>query len=330
MRGRNGLTRAGTVLVAVAALLALLAPGMATAGSRAPAQACHTPRVQDVDVPVPEGVTVPDNTVRIILPACYHAHAPTRYPVVYVLHGVGDTFATWSENTDIVEFTEDLEVIVVMPDGGHGNAAPNEAGWYSDWLDQSRQWETFHTQVLVDWVDDNLRTLGDGHRAVMGLSMGGFGAMSYAARHPDLYQAAASFSGAVDTMYGWPVNGFAFEQLHDQFGTPDDRVWGDHIENEDEWRAHNPTDRAADLAGTDLYITTGTGTPGGFAGDDLPGNPGGYGIEAFIFQLNLSFIAHLELAGVDHTDWIYPGGYHGWPYWEAALHWALPQILDTI
>src|SRR5437773_7393562 len=118
-----------------------------------------------------------------------------------------------------------------MPDGGHDA----NAGWYSDWVEGSRQWETFHTSVLVRYVDRHFRTLGGGHRAVAGLSMGGFGAMSYAARHRGLFTAAASFSGAVDTRYVEPASGIGFNVFHDMFGTPDDRVG-------------EPGDRRADLA----------------------------------------------------------------------------------
>jgi len=164
---------------------------------------------------------------------------------------------------------------------------------------------------------------------VAGLSMGGFGAMSYAARHRGLFRAAASFSGAVDTRYVEPVSGIGFNIFHDMFGTPDDRVWGNQVTDEATWRAHNPTDRAADLGGVELFVATGTGTPGGPAGDD-PSNPGGYFIEQVIFQMNLSFGRALDAAGVpSHRDF-YLGGYHGWPYWERELHWALPQIVDVI
>ena len=278
---------------------------------------------QDYSVPLPDDVSVQDPRVRVILPTTYcDPGNHTEYPVVYLLHGVGDTYQTWVANTDVEVFAPGQGVIIVMPDGGK----TPEAGWYSDWVDESRQWETFHTKVLVDWVDETFRTSDDrAQRAVAGLSMGGFGAMSYAARHPQLFSVAASFSGFTNTMYGWPASGFAFEAGRQQFGTPDDRVWGDHIEDEAEWRAHNPTDLVDDLAGTKLFITTGTGTPGGEFGD-APANPGAYAIENFIWQINVTFRQALDEAGVAYTDGSYPGGYHGWPYWEAALHWALPQI----
>src|SRR5947208_1622228 len=219
-----------------------------------------------------------------------------------------------------------------MPDGGHDGSAggnTNEAGWYSGWKDGSRNWESFHIDVLIPWIDSHLDTLGAGHRAVAGLSMGGFGAMSYAARHPGLFAAAASFSGAVDTRYLSPASGIGFTAFHDQFGTPDDRVWGNQATDSQTWAAHNPTDRAADLECTSLWIATGNGTPGGPAGDD-PSNPGGYAIEQFIWQMNQSFVRALDNVGEPHHDWFYGGGYHGGPDWQMDIHWALPHLLREI
>ena len=307
-------------LAVAIALVAALTVGAQPA--EAAPDSCVGPRCVDVQVPVPDGLVVPENRVRVILPEGYADHPCRTYPVLYLLHGVGDTYKTWTENTDVVEFTKGLPVIVVMPDGGRSP----DAGWYSDWVDGSRHWETFHTDVLPKYVDATFRTGGAAHRLIAGLSMGGFGTMSYAARHPGMFKAAASFSGAVDTMYGFPLSGPGFSALHDQFGTPDDRVWGNQLSDQATWRAHNPTDLAAALAGTALFVATGTGTPGGPAGD-VPDNPGAYGLEAFIFQLNLSFARALTLAGVPFQQDFYPGGYHGWPYWERELHWALPQMV---
>jgi len=296
---------------------------------------CATkPRCVDVAVPAP-GLTVPDNHVRIFLPNGYGALPDKRYPVLYLLHGAGDTYKTWSDNTDVYELTEGLDLIVVMPDCGRNS----NAGWYSDWADGSRRWETFHIGVLIPYVDANFATLGDGKRVIAGLSMGGFGAMHYAARYPGLFGAAASFSGATDMLYGFPVSGVAFSQLHDMFGTPNDNVWGNQITDEQNWEDNNPASLAANLKGTPLFLASGDGVPAASAASPLvggpgshedPANPGGYLIEAFIFQLNISFVLHLDLAGVSHTDWFYPGGHHDWPYWQDDLHWALPQLLAAI
>jgi len=253
-------------------------------------------------------------------------------PVVYLLHGVGDTYETWVANTDIETFVTEqgLDAVIVMPDGGKNTTS----GWYSDWVDGSRDDETFHHDVLIPWVEATFGTAtGRASRAVMGLSMGGFGALSYAARHPETFGAAASFSGLLDTQMAGPVEGYAFGVLRPYFGTPDKGVWGDPVLDRDEWSAHNPTALARsglyrELDGN-LWLTTGTGTPGGPAGDD-PGNPGGYGVEEFIWQTNQSFKAALATSGTSFHDLGYVGGFHGWPYWERALHLVLPEVVTAI
>jgi S-formylglutathione hydrolase FrmB len=278
---------------------------------------CDPPRCRDVAVPVPRRVQVPERTVRVLLPEGYD-DSRRRYPVFYLLHGAGDTFATWTENTDVQEFSTSLPVIIVMPDGGR-NA---EAGFYSDWLDGSRQWETFHTRVLRKFVDRRFRTLrGRRHRAVGGLSMGGFGALSYAARHPGLFRAAASFSGALDPLYPsaeMPTLRFILSP----------GAWGDPVADAEVWRDHSLTDRAADLEGVALFLATGDGTRGGPAGDVE--NPFAYATEVVVAAMTRSFAAALDAAGVPHTDDFYGAGYHGWPYWQRELHWALPQIVALI
>lgn len=298
------------------ALLLLLGLLLAPSASRA---ACDPPRCFDVVVPVPRRLRVPDSTVRVILPEGYR-ESRARYPVLYLLHGAGDTYARWTENTDVQEFSAQFRLIVVMPDGGRNL----EAGFYSDWADGSRQWETFHTKVLPRFVERRFRTLrGRRHRAVAGLSMGGFGAMSYAARHPGTYRAAASFSGALDTFYPDPATPIVRTLAIVAPG-----IWGDPVTNAEVWREHNPSSRAADLRRTALFVATGDGSRGGPFGD--VNDPLAYGIEAVVAIMGRTFTDALDAAGVPHTDHFYSAGYHGWPYWERELHWALPQIMALI
>lgn len=303
-------------MVVRARLLCLcLIASLATTSARA---ACDPPRCLDVVVPVPRRLKVPDATVRVLLPAGYET-SRARYPVLYLLHGAGDTYTRWTENTDVQAFSAQFPLIIVMPDGGRDA----NAGFYSDWVDGSRQWETFHTSVLRRWVERHYRTLrGKRHRAVAGLSMGGFGAMSYAARHRGLFRAAASFSGAVDTLYADARTPILFAARVIQPG-----IWGDPVTDAPAWRAHNPVDLAKRLRGTALFLTTGDGTPGGPAGD--VDDPLAYAAEAVVSGMNQSFASALEAAGVPFARDLHRG-YHGWPYWERALHWALPQIMALI
>ncbi|HEX6393602.1 MAG TPA: alpha/beta hydrolase family protein [Acidimicrobiales bacterium] len=330
---RRRLTRPGIAL----ALTCLLGAGLPAAAAvsplagQQPPAGCHDrlnshDGLNTITVPPPKGVNITDDHVNVILPQgyCDPSRGSARYPVLYLLHGAGDTYGAWAAKTDVVSFSKAYRLIIVMPDGG----ANKTAGWYSNWLDGEYQWETYHIAVLQGFIDDNYRTLRD-DLGIAGLSMGGFGAMSYAARHPGMFKAAASFSGALDMLYGAPVTGVVFTQLHSMYGTPNAGVWGDQIQNYRTWSSHNPASLAARLKGTAVFLASGTGTPGGAHGDD-PGNPGGYALENGIFQMNLSMVRALDLAGVAHTDDFYPGGYHGWPYWQADLHWALPQIASIL
>jgi S-formylglutathione hydrolase FrmB len=231
--------------------------------------------------------------------------------------------------TDVVRFARRFRVILVMPDGGKGS----DAGWCSDWKDSSRQWETFHTKVLIPYIDRTYRTLGAGHRGAFGISMGGFCAMSYAGRHRGLLRAAASFSGFLDTMYATPASGTVYHYGGSGYngqglGSPTENVWGSQLTDEGRWRAHNPTDLAPALKGVWLYLSSGFGTPGGPAGDDFS-RPHSYVIENYLFQLNLSFTRALDDAGIRYIA-DFHAGYHHWPYWQRDMHNALPKLVAAL
>lgn len=148
--------------------------------------------------------------------------------------------------------------------------------------------------------------------------------MSYAGRHPRLFRAAASFSGALDTLYPAPEAPILHTLNILALG-----AWGDPVENEQTWRDHNPTDLAPKLRGTALFIATGNGTRGGPAGD-IDGVPLAYATETVVGMMSHTFVAALDEADVPHTDDFYGAGYHGWPYWQRELHWVLPQMMALI
>lgn len=334
MRGRTlfSVSRRPAKLRAAAVLAFLLGLGLPALASNAPPGSgtpsppgCHD-GLNTVVVAPAKGVNVFDEHVNVVLPEGYCSASDTdiKYPVLYLLHGAGDTYQAWATKTDLVAFSRPFKLIIVMPDGGH-NAT---AGWYSNWLDGEYQWESYHLGTLPAFINQTYRTVPN-DSAIAGLSMGGFGAMSYAARHPGMFKAAASFSGALDMLYGAPVTGAVFTALNTQYGTPDPRVWGDQLQDRQLWASHNPASLAANLKGTAVFLASGTGTPGGAQGDDLT-NLGGYGLENGIFQMNLSMVRALDDAGVSHTDHLYLGGYHGWPYWQADMHWALPLICSVL
>ncbi|MDQ1633549.1 MAG: hypothetical protein QOJ32_358 [Frankiaceae bacterium] len=229
--------------------------------------------------------------------------------MVYLLNGRGGNFTEWSTNSDVTAYSSQFQAIFVMPDGGT-NAT---AGWYSDWADRTYQFERWHINAVLPYIDSHYRT-ARGHNAIAGLSMGGFGALSYSARHPGLFRATASFSGLVDNQYLTPVSGMDANMK---------RAWGDQVKNSSTWAAHNPTQLAANLKRTRLFLACGTGKP------DQPKEQSGVE-ENYLFQQHAALLAQLQKAGVAHTDNFYAGGTHSWGYWQSDLHWALPQMMKAL
>jgi S-formylglutathione hydrolase FrmB len=204
-----------------------------------------------------------------------------------------------------------------MPDGG-------KAGFYSDWLIGPR-WETFHLVELRQILERDYRA--STVIAIAGASMGGLGALTYAARHPGLFRAAASFSGIVDTRLT-PQESERYVDLIRSQGEDPDHLWGDPQDHAAEWAAHNPHDLAPNLRGTPLFIAAGTGQPGpldraGTAPDT---------IERSLAAENTALAERLrELKIPAHVDFYGPGT-HNWPYWQQDLHrsWSLLEhALDT-
>ncbi len=128
--------------------------------------------------------------VNVLLPDDYQTSGRT-YPVLYMFHGGADDFRQF-DFLGIRDLTAGKPIIVVMPDGGH-------AGWYSNPVTSfvgPRNWETFHIGQLLPWIEANFRTYAeyDG-RAVGGFSMGGFGALKYAAKYYGHFASVSSHSG---------------------------------------------------------------------------------------------------------------------------------------
>src|SRR3954452_1565316 len=128
--------------------------------------------------------------VNVLLPDDYRTSGRT-YPVLYMFHGGNEDFRQF-DFLGIRDLTAGKPIIVVMPDGGH-------AGWYSNPVSSfvgPRNWETFHIAQLLPWIEANFRTYAeyDG-RAVSGFSMGGFGALKYAAKYYGHFASVSAHSG---------------------------------------------------------------------------------------------------------------------------------------
>ncbi len=167
----------------------------AAGGARVVDEEQVAPRQVDLTIDSPAlGTTA---KVRLLTPDGWEHRRPGRHwPVLYLLHGCCGDYTSWTALTDVASIPALRSVLVVMPEAGN-------VGFYSDWYNAGKAgppaWERFHLTEVRRIVE---RDYGAGHRRVVaGLSMGGFGALSYAGRHPGMFRAAASYSGVVDTRH---------------------------------------------------------------------------------------------------------------------------------
>ncbi|USX56102.1 alpha/beta hydrolase family protein [Lentzea sp. HUAS12] len=152
--------------------------------------------------------------------------------------------------------TENEDLITVQLNG-------SGRGWYSNWVNPGaagpQNWETFHLDQVIPFVDTNLRTKADrANRAVAGHSMGGFGAFHYAEHRPELFSHVGSFLGGLDmrnsevraavtTTLVNPASGIPTVNADAVFGSP---IWPfDGI-----WNAQSPAHHVEKLRGMGVAL----------------------------------------------------------------------------
>ncbi len=142
----------------------------------------------------------PDRNVSVYLPPHYDNNESARYPVFYFLHGyVGtNTFLDAQLPTFNAFFNDrnNQPLIIVTP-----NAYNKYRGTFYTNSYLTGNWEDFITQELVDYIDTNYRTIQSAEsRGIAGYSMGGYGALKLAMKHPDIYGATFGLSAASTDM----------------------------------------------------------------------------------------------------------------------------------
>lgn len=182
------------------AVPALLLAGVVCAAQESPAEATRPggSAVQLVDVPAPalSGNLLGSATVQeaaIYLPPSYGDDSRRRYPTIYLLHGIFDSRETWLRFVDTPGILDRLigerlipEVVAVMP------TARNQygGGFYRD-SPVAGHWARYIAEDLISFVDGRYKTLASADaRAVMGHSMGGYGALHLVMEHPGVFSVA--------------------------------------------------------------------------------------------------------------------------------------------
>ena len=288
----------------------------------APSPAAHAQRLVTVDTP---SRNVDPGSVRfngdehprrlranVLLPRGYDGRR--GYPVLFLLHGVGDSFLSWSQpdRGDIRNTASGLDAIVVMPEAARGFYT----NWWNGGLRRDPGWERFYLDELVPIVERRFRVLpGRSNHAVAGLSMGGFGSTFLATQLPGYFGAAATFSGFVqhqrpEVELGLRAVG---EVEYGEIFGPVDGFYA---------TGHNPTRLVRNLRHSRLYVTVGDGTPEPGAGSSHSAIAGGGAVEAGLRQQSDELVAAARAAGVD-TTYRPLAGVHDWPYWRRHLRDAI-------
>ncbi|MFI5233752.1 MAG: alpha/beta hydrolase [Gemmatimonadales bacterium] len=331
----------------IAALLLALAAGpnsgpVARARAVPPADSAHGTVITDTLWSQSLGTK---KAVVVYLPPSYATSPSRRYPVAYYLHGAFGSEADWTMSGHLNEVMDSLvaahrtEMIVVMPDG--------DDGWYTTWnalvtYDACRRtapareraetycvpWEHYDDYIardVVQFTDKTFRTRADrAHRAIAGLSMGGYGAMALAFEYPRVWSAAASHSGVLAPLYVGPTP-FDGRPKWAASAAELEQWWGPTFwplispafgRDTAAWWSRDPGRRLAHLVAAKgksavpaLFVDCGT--------------------EDGLVNENRAFKAQAEALGVPvvYHEW---SGKHDWAYWRAheveSLAWIAGRV----
>lgn len=258
----------GTTVAAIPMSTSTALPNFVdVAGAHIVSQVQLTARTVALTISSPSFST--NTIVEITLPTGYEIDAARRWPTTYYLAGTNHDETTFRADYDGENLTSSYPSIVVSPDG--------QSGYWSDWfnvgLGGAPTYETFVVSQLIPLIDANFRTMANrANRAIMGESMGGYGATMMAARHPDLFVAASSLSGAVDAHY-LPGTLITTVSPALMLALPDS-IHGPRSEQEVRWRGLNPADIAANLRDIQLQVRSGSGVLSASNGETLPDQAG--------------------------------------------------------
>lgn len=250
--------------------------------------------VDTIDVASPSMKTT--YKAAVALPTSYGKNTAS-YPVLYLLHGANGHFRSWSirppNNKKLVEnMADQYNMIIVMPEG-------EVFGWYYDNpQNPENQFETHIIKEVIPKVDATYRTVKSNKgRVISGLSMGGHGAIYLSTRHPDMFCAAGTMSGAMDMNFT--------KYRTTQLSTPEQKQrYVKALGSDDptsEVYVKNSVINMIDVIkknGLPLIVDC--------------------GVDDFLLDVNRAFHERLVYNNIPH-DYTERPGAHTWDYWENAL-----------
>ena len=228
----------------------------------------------------------------VVLPNSY-VKGKAKYPVMYLLHGAYGHFRDWLKSTPnkmvVKDLADQYDIIIVMPEGET----------YSFYLDspvnKESQFETYITKEVIQKIDQTYRTIAEKKgRVITGLSMGGHGALSLSAKHPELYLAAGSMSGALDM--GSMLNRDSAEQVK-KLMQP---VFGADSDKKELYEANAVLNMIDKIKANKMPLIV-----------DI-------GVDDFLIESNREFHRRMVYEKIPH-DYTERPGAHTWEYWENAV-----------
>jgi putative tributyrin esterase len=231
----------------------------------------------------------------VVMPDSY-AKNKNAYPVLYLLHGGGGHFSDWLKLTPdkmlVKNLADQYNLIIVMPEG-------ETFGWYLDSpFNKDSQFETHITKEVIPAIDKTYRTVKSSKgRVITGLSMGGHGAMYLSTRHPDLFCAAGTMSGAMDMNFTrYAINDDFRKSISDRYQT----LLGTSNPNDPVFIENSIISMTETIKKNGLPIIIDCG------------------VNDFLIEANRELHRRLVYNGTPH-DYSERPGAHSWPYWENSL-----------
>ena len=219
----------------------------------------------------------------------------SSYPVLYLLHGGGGHFRDWLTLTPdkmlVKNLADEFNLIIVMPEG-------EMSSWYiNSPVNKESQFETYITQEVIAKIDNSYRTVKDRKgRVITGLSMGGHGALFLSTRHPDLFCAAGSMSGALDmNTNNWKVSPEFLSRMKQVFQT----TVGDTA-NTSLYDTYSVVNLTHKMKANDVKLIIDCG------------------VDDFLIESNRELHRRLVYNHTPH-DYTERPGAHTWDYWENSL-----------
>ncbi len=216
------------------------------------------------------------------------------FPVLYLLHGGFGHFNDWLLKTPdkmlVRNLADQYNIIIVMPEG-------EIFSYYIDSpVDPNSKFETYIIKEVIPFIDSKYRTVKDKKgRVITGLSMGGYGSLYLSTRHPELFAAAGSMSGALDpNMTTWNLTPERFNGLTKFL----DKIMGPMTP--DSYLPYSVVNMADQIRRNGLPLVM-----------DI-------GVDDFLLEPNRELHRRLVYNHTPHDYTERPGG-HTWEFWQDAL-----------